>query len=171
MRIITYIPFGVKNKNGRIYTAENFEHVQSKIESGTMLGELGHPDRWETSMMKATHTVVDIDIDDDFCLVTADLLSTGAGMELGDLMSISGHDLILSPRGTGKVNPDGTVSDYTVFTFDLIPSCESAFDKGYGPKGSLGPTGVSGPIGCVGKRSDEIEDYLEDNGDIHFSDL
>lgn len=125
MIIKTEIPFGVANKHGYVYSAEDFiqdstedkyspfsfDIIQKRVEEGTLVGELGHPESFETSMKNVTHKITDVHVNLDSCIVTCKMLDTPAGRNLVELMNISGHDLILAPR----------IMRGKLLSFDLMP--------------------------------------------------
>ena len=125
--IITRIPLGVKNKNGRIYRPVNFAlGLKNQIREGMMIGELGHPSTMDVSFKNASHKVTDLSVCGNELEVRAELLDTNMGKKLKEIEGVE-NLYVLSPRGVGNVNPDGTIDDLKVYTFDLIPRHESSW--------------------------------------------
>jgi len=40
-----------------------------------------------------------------------------------------GIKFVFRPRGSGKINPNGTVTNYKVYTFDAVLAKDDAFDR------------------------------------------
>lgn len=130
---------GVKNRNGRIYPEEVFrqavEKLMEKKEShGAIYGELGHPDSFDISFKNISHKILSIDEKypkvprklkkklkklnqyKTSYFVKYEILNT----EKGKIAKKNIKSLVPSPRGTGIIDEDGTISNYTLFTVDLI---------------------------------------------------
>jgi len=121
-----------ENANGRIYTrdvcAEMLAEAQDQIRKGNMLGELGQPDRPEVALANISHKVTDVWMDESTKTLQGrlEILDTPQGDNLREMLS---HDIPFSvaSRGIGIVDPEThEVTDYTFFSFDIIPSAQSA---------------------------------------------
>lgn len=120
-----FTQFGIKNNNGRIYEEKEFmphlESLQKKIQRGKLLGELDHPDKFETSLNKASHVIEEISYDKNNRQLVGKirLLNTDAGKNAQALVD-DGIELSISSRAAGVVREDGTVQIKKVFTYDIV---------------------------------------------------
>ena len=123
---------GKENRNGRIYTKEEYlkhlQYLREDIRSGEpLLGELDHPDdRFEVKLKEASHRVIDLWYDPNTKCVMGkiELLNTPNG-KLAQSMIDQGIPLHISSRAAGTVNPDHTVSIQQIYTYDLV--CKPGF--------------------------------------------
>jgi hypothetical protein len=130
---------GIKNKNGRIYPPEVFAHAVNKylkrVNSGTAFGELGHPDRSDILFTNISHRIESVKcvfpkvprklkkkmkkagtyVRDTY-ITNCHILNTEKGKAAKSIL----NDLVPSPRGTGSIDANGVVSDYTLLSIDLI---------------------------------------------------
>jgi hypothetical protein len=144
--IIRTFPLGNKNKNGRVYTREHFINLNTE----NMYGELDHPSRVQTDLGKASHRIDNVIIKNaklprktkkkfilskgrdeynKWCqrhgklIISAEILDTNTG----NMVKVMKDQLVLAPRGTGMINEDGIITNYTVHSFDLIQKSEASF--------------------------------------------
>ena len=116
---------GIKNKNGRIYDESEYlpqiESLQSKIKSGTLLGELDHPQTFDVSLSKASHVIEKLEYDKNKKQVIGRirLLNTSNGKEAQALVE-DGIPLHISSRAAGVVESNGHVRIKKLFTYDLV---------------------------------------------------
>lgn len=113
------------NKNGRIYSAENFSGLEEKIKTG-MLGQLGHPEHFGVSLSASTHQIKDVSINGDDLIITAHILDIDSD-EVKAVKELL-NDLVLSPRGVGSCDEEGRLVDYELLTFDLINKADAAWE-------------------------------------------
>lgn len=129
----------VKNANGRIYTKKcvlgALEHPNEDIRQGNLLGELGYPDRPETSLRNVSHRVVDLKYNhnDNSLEGTIEILDgTPKGKELLKMINNDPKRFdelfVIRPRGTGIVNEKGEVENYTLYSFDIMSREKDAFN-------------------------------------------
>jgi len=122
-----------KNRNNRIYTEEEYvpqiEALQAKIKSSKLLGELDHPQQFDTSLKNVSHIVEDLYYDKDSKEVRGKirLLDTDAGRQAKALVD-AGVPLQISSRAAGAVESNGKVKIKQLFTYDLVadPGFENA---------------------------------------------
>lgn len=132
----------VRNGNGRIYRKSMWEHllkrpdIQSALKERRMVGELGHPDKIETTPINISHIVTVLDLKPDGEVYgEAEILDTPSGQILKTLykagvkMGISSRGYLpegsnLYPEGQDLIVPD----DYELVTFDFVidPSSQGA---------------------------------------------
>jgi len=124
LKKVTKIPLGVKNKNGRIYSGECFSEISNRVKEETIFGELDHPSSFEISMARVSHVIDKIEIEDNFVNVHATILKTDLGRKLSKSLL---NELVLSPRGSGIILEDGNLSNYKLYTFDLVKKDTSSF--------------------------------------------
>ena len=125
----TIIIYGVPDVNGRVYSKENFKNkfsdwggciqdkIQNRIKSGELFGEIGHPIGMESNLQCISHRVTNLVLFDAYAKITAETLVTTHGVSL---TAENIKDYELSPRGYGDLQIDGSVSNYTLMSFDLI---------------------------------------------------
>lgn len=117
--------FGIVNENGREYQRDDYlaqiPQLKEKISKNMLLGELDHPQSYDTSIKNSSHLITDIwyEQNDDCVKVKLRLLDTPYG-ELAKSLVRSGVQLSISSRSAGKVDGNGIVSLYKIFTFDLV---------------------------------------------------
>jgi hypothetical protein len=121
------IYFDVKTKNGRIYSKNdiNLTELISRIKNGSLYGEIDHPQRLEISLGNVSHLITDLELYGSILYGTIKILDTDKGRMLKEL--VKDNLVVFRPRGQGTVNPNGTVSNYKVLTFDAILSSDDAF--------------------------------------------
>lgn len=125
-------PFGVENRNKRIYQADEYlkhlQYLRDDIKNGEpLLGELDHPDdRFEVKMKEVSHRILDLWYDKASNTIQGklELLNTPNG-KLAQSLVDQGIPLHISSRAAGSVNPDKTVSIQQIYTFDLV--CKPGF--------------------------------------------
>ena len=120
-------PFGVENRNKRIYQVDEYlkhlQYLRDDIKNGEpLLGELDHPDdRFEVKMKEVSHRILDLWYDKASNTIQGklELLNTPNG-KLAQSLVDQGIPLHISSRAAGSVNPDKTVSIQQIYTFDLV---------------------------------------------------
>lgn len=125
-------PFGVENRNKRIYQVDEYlkhlQYLRDDIKNGEpLLGELDHPDdRFEVKMKEVSHRVLDLWYDKKSNTIQGklELLNTPNG-KLAQSLVDQGVPLHISSRAAGSVNSDKTVSIQQIYTFDLV--CKPGF--------------------------------------------
>lgn len=123
---------GKPNRNGRIYTKEEYlkhlAYLRDDIKKGEpLLGELDHPDdRFEVKLKEASHRIIDLwyDADKNVVMGKIELLNTPNG-KLAQSIVDQGIPLHISSRAAGSVNADNTVSIQQIYTYDLV--CKPGF--------------------------------------------
>lgn len=124
----------VRNGNGRVYKTPLWQKLLSRpdikaaIAERRMLGELGHPDRIETTPTNVSHIVTKLELQPDGNIYgEAEILDTPSGKilktlyEAGVKMGISSRGFLpegsnLYPEGKDLVVPD----DFELVTFDFV---------------------------------------------------
>jgi|TARA_B100000767_G_C19768081_1_gene538621 hypothetical protein len=122
-----------KNRNNRIYTEDEYvpqiEALQQKIESSKLLGELDHPQQFDTSLKNVSHIVEELFYDKESKEVRGRirLLDTECGRQAKALVD-AGVPLQISSRAAGAVESNGKVKIKQLFTYDLVadPGFENA---------------------------------------------
>ena len=111
----------VKNRNNRIYTAEEYlpqiEALQDKIKASKLLGELDHPSNFDISLKNVSHIIEEITYDKEAKQIKGRirLLDTDAGRQAKALVD-AGVPLQISSRAAGAVESNGTVnSDILIY--------------------------------------------------------
>jgi hypothetical protein len=117
--------FGITNNNGREYMREDYiKHIpelKKRIDRRQLMGELDHPQGYDTSLKNVSHIITDIwyDETDDTVKIKIEVLNTPYGNIARTLID-SGVQLSTSSRSAGKVDGQGRVTLFKIFTFDLV---------------------------------------------------
>ena len=132
----------LRNENGRVYRRSMWENVLKRpyivdaLKKRKMLGELGHPDKIETTPINVSHIVTNLELKPDGEIYgEAEILDTPSGRvlrtlyEAGVTMGISSRGYLpegsnLFAEGEDLIVPD----DYELVTFDFVidPSSQGA---------------------------------------------
>jgi hypothetical protein len=122
----TFTEFGIKNRNDRIYTAEKFiphlnELLNRKKQLGVVYGEFDHPDVFDTSLSRVSHTIENAQYVKESNIVKGEirLLNTHWGKEAKALVD-DGCPIFVSSRAAGITESDGTVTVKKLFTYDAV---------------------------------------------------
>ena len=122
----TFTEFNIKNRNDRIYTAEKFlPHLQElmnrKTQMGVVYGEFDHPDVFDTSLSRVSHTIESTSFIKETNVVKGEirLLNTHWGKEAKALVD-DGCPIFVSSRAAGITESDGTVTVKKLFTYDAV---------------------------------------------------
>jgi hypothetical protein len=122
----TFTEFDVKNRNERIYTADRFlphlnELLKKKEETGVIYGEFDHPDVFDTSLARVSHTVESMSFDQQNNRIVGEirLLNTHWGKEAKALVD-DNCPIFVSSRAAGITEANGTVSLKKLFTYDAV---------------------------------------------------
>ena len=115
---------GVKNNNNRIYNKKNYgvmvEALQQEITTGSVLGELEHPNTMNITLENVSHKIESIEMNEDGTITgTIVLLDTPKGRIAKALAEASGS-LFISSRGAGSIDESGNVTLSTIKTYDLV---------------------------------------------------
>ena len=128
-----FAQFDVENRNGRIYTKDEYlphlAYLRQDLSNGeSLLGELDHPeDRFEVSLQNASHQILDLWLDESKNCVMGKikLLDTPSGKIAKSLID-DGVPLHISSRAAGSVDSrTKKVTIQQIFTFDLV--CKPGF--------------------------------------------
>ena len=121
-----FTEFNVKNRNDRIYTAEKFlphldELINRKNTLGAVYGEFDHPDVFDTSLSRVSHTIQSAIYVKETNVVRGEikLLNTHWGKEAKALVD-DGCPIFVSSRAAGITESDGTVTVKKLFTYDAV---------------------------------------------------
>ena len=132
----------LRNENGRVYRRSMWENVLKRpqivdaLKKRKMLGELGHPDKIETTPLNVSHIVTNLELKPNGEIYgEAEILDTPSGRvlrtlyEAGVTMGISSRGYLpegsnLFAEGEDLIVPD----DYELITFDFVidPSSQGA---------------------------------------------
>ena len=122
----TFTEFNIKNRNDRIYTAEKFiphldELLKRKNQLGVVYGEFDHPDVFDTSLSRVSHTIENAHYVKESNVVKGEirLLNTHWGKEAKALVD-DGCPIFVSSRAAGITESDGTVTVKKLFTYDAV---------------------------------------------------
>lgn len=121
-----FTEFNVKNRNDRIYTADKFlphlnELMDRKETLGVVYGEFDHPDVFDTSLARVSHTIESMSYNQEKNRVDGSirLLNTHWGKEAKALVEDK-LPIFVSSRAAGITESDNTVSIKKLFTYDCV---------------------------------------------------
>ena len=114
---------GTRNRNGRVYSKENYsemvESLQPEIERG-LLGELNHPYNLSIDLNNVSHKIDKIQMNEDgTCTGEITILSTPKGDIVKSLIE-AGLPIYVSSRGAGQIDEDGNVTLTRLVTWDIV---------------------------------------------------
>jgi hypothetical protein len=122
----TFTEFNIKNRNERIYTADKFiphlnELLERKKQLGVIYGEFDHPDVFDTSLRRVSHTVESATFNQEKNIIEGSirLLSTQWGKEAKALVE-DGCPIFVSSRAAGVTESNGEVTIKKLFTYDAV---------------------------------------------------
>lgn len=118
------------NKNNRTYTTEC---VQQCIDTHPVVyGELGMSPfnvnelidssssvDLSVNTARISHVVTNMKIKDGYWVGDVRILNTPMGRMLNQLISVEFH-IDFRPRGTGNINEDGVISNYSIISIDVV---------------------------------------------------
>ena len=115
------------NHNGRVYPRAEMERAIDKfndrLPEHPLFGELGYGpalDGTSISLDRVSHKVDKMFIEGDNVMAKITVMDTPMGNILKTLCEEAPNAVMLGPRGTGVVDEDGNVSEYTLITVDVI---------------------------------------------------
>jgi hypothetical protein len=121
-----FTEFDIKNRNERVYTADKFlpclKEMNERIQNmGVVYGEFDHPDVFDTSLARASHTIRTASYIKESNRVEGEikLLNTHWGKEAKALVN-DGCPIFVSSRAAGITESDGTVTLKKLFTYDIV---------------------------------------------------
>ena len=121
-----FTEFNVKNRNDRIYQSDKFlphldELLERKKTLGVVYGEFDHPDVFDTSLSRVSHTVEKCFFVKQYNRVDGEikLLNTHWGKEAQALVD-DGCPIFVSSRAAGITESNGEVTIKKLFTYDAV---------------------------------------------------
>lgn len=118
---------GTINRNGRVYTHEMAEEMCGMLDPELSVGQIGFPDSFDVSLNAASHRIHKVFIIGNDLWMEYSILDRPQGRLLYDLLQNEGKDgFVFRPRGSGVVDKDGRITNYKLFSFDMIPIEEDA---------------------------------------------
>lgn len=121
-----FTEFGIKNRNDRIYLADKFlphldELLERKKTLSVIYGEFDHPDVFDTSLSRVSHTVEKVFYVKEKNRVDGEikLLNTHWGKEAQSLID-SDCPIFVSSRAAGVTESNGEVTIKKLFTYDCV---------------------------------------------------
>ena len=121
----TFTELDVLNRNGRIYTPDNFlplvAEMQDRIANGAVYGEMDHPDVFDITFQKTSHIIEKIEYNKEKNIVEGQirLLSTYWGREAQAIVN-DGCPIFVSSRAAGITDSNGYVTLKKLFTYDIV---------------------------------------------------
>jgi hypothetical protein len=146
-----FTEFNIRNRNDRIYQSDRFlphldELLERKKTLGVIYGEFDHPDVFDTSLSRVSHTVEKAFFVKEKNRVDGEikLLNTHWGKEAQALVD-DGCPIFVSSRAAGITESNGEVTIKKLFTYDAVadPGFSSAKMELRTLNESLGLKGVN----------------------------
>jgi len=114
----------MKNLNQRIYPKNEIDRavqlINTRIKEGTsIMGELNHPDNLSIDLKNVSHIITEAWMDGNNAVGKCKILNTPSGQIVQNLIA-GGVRLGVSSRGTGNVNHEGIVEDFSFVTLDIV---------------------------------------------------
>jgi hypothetical protein len=128
-----FAEFGVENRNGRVYEEKEYlphlEYLKKDIATGSLLGELDHPERFEVALSNVSHRVTELWYDQNQRQIKGriEILEGTPKGQIAKSLLDSGIPLSISSRAAGTVNEDKTVAIQQIYTYDLV--AKPGFEK------------------------------------------
>jgi hypothetical protein len=128
-----FAEFGVENRNGRVYEEKEYlphlEYLKKDIATGSLLGELDHPERFEVALSNVSHRVTELWYDQNQRQIRGriEILEGTPKGQIAKSLLDSGIPLSISSRAAGTVNEDKTVAIQQIYTYDLV--AKPGFEK------------------------------------------
>lgn len=121
-----FTELNVLNRNNRIYTKDNFvPHVESLMQKknslGVIYGEFDHPEGFEITLTRSSHTIESLKYDEssNAVLGSIKLLNNYFGKEAKSLVD-DDCPLFVSSRASGITEANQLVQIRQLFTYDLV---------------------------------------------------
>ncbi len=121
-----FTEFDIKNRNERVYTADKFLPALNELNSrisdlGVVYGEYDHPDVFDTSLSRASHTIRKAEYNKESNCIQGEikLLNTHWGKEAKALVDDE-CPIFVSSRAAGITESDGSVTLKKLFTYDIV---------------------------------------------------
>ncbi len=94
--------------------------INARIKEGAFIaGELNHPDNLSIDLKNVSHIITEAWMDGNNAVGKCRILNTPSGQIVQSLTE-GGMKLGVSSRGTGNVNHDGIVEDFSFVTLDIV---------------------------------------------------
>ena len=126
--IKTFIPFGIKNKNNRIYTKDDVErHIQKFLDSRPKFGTfMDLAESGSIDISKISHSIDDIWIKNEKLIGKITILDTPYGKILQTLYE-SDEYFGVRPTSLGSVDSDCFVTINELITFNIVTMANDAY--------------------------------------------
>ena len=113
-----------RNRNGRIYPRHEIERVVSEMSQkiaagGPIAGELDHPEGLNLNFDRASHAITEIRMDGNLGIGVIKVADNQWGHQIRSIAEL-GVRVGVSSRGSGSVDDQGVVSDYSMITIDAV---------------------------------------------------
>ena len=134
-----FLYYDTINENGRMYTKECAEDIVKQFEElkdeMPMLGQLGYPEAedFKGKLGDVSHKIKEIHINTETHAIegTIEILDTPNGHKLLGLinndMTRFNELFVVRSRGTGEINQNKEVINYSIISFDIVPKDTDAF--------------------------------------------
>jgi hypothetical protein len=157
-----FTEFDVMNRNERIYTANKFlphlnELIERKTTLGIIYGEYDHPDVFDTSLSRVSHTIEKVFYNQEKNRVDGEirLLNTHWGKEAKALVD-DGCPIFVSSRAAGVTESNGEVTVKKLFTYDAVA------DPGFG-SAKMEVKSINESLGFNAKNNFRIYDISDES--------
>jgi len=124
---------GVRNANQRVYPVNEIgravKTLNDQVTGGySVLGEVDHPEGLNINLDRVSHMITEMWMEDNNGYGKLKILPTPMGTLVKTMLE-AGVKLGVSSRGSGEVTDSGDVSDFEIFTVDVVaqPSAPGAY--------------------------------------------
>jgi len=135
-----YAEAKIINKNKRSYPMDELRREMQRykaemVDTKRALGELNHPTKAEVDLERASHMIVNLEMDGNKVIGKSQILSTPCGQIAKNLI-LDGCAIGFSTRSVGRLEENGQgvneVKDMRLIAVDMVadPSCPDAFVNG-----------------------------------------
>lgn len=114
-----------KNENGRTYSREDYlshlGYLNEKINSGSLWGEIDHPERYNVLVKEASHIIKELKYNEekDIVEIKIELFDNANGAHVKGIVD-KGAPLYISSRASGFIDDKGNVVLERIYTYDIV---------------------------------------------------
>lgn len=115
------LPLDEKNANGRIYPASELEKAVQQLAGKSLPGTIGYAE--EGKVLEPAFDATNVRVEGNTLLADLTFRSQAA------MALLKSGVAVVRPFGTGQVDEQGRVTDYTLQSLAIIPADQDAFKE------------------------------------------